>query len=236
MLQDEVMCLNAADKTSPYRYGMVRGRGDSRLGNRMVRTVLALEGGLVRGALAYVLGAEEDIRVVAQADTVEAVHTTIRTERPDVTVIDLNLFTADGLIRDGVVAGAVGDCRLLVLVEPRRAGLLGGTMTEYSSQVGFLSKNVAPQRVVEAVRQLARGEAVLDADLVIAALQPGSPLTRRELEVLGVAAQGCPVKEIANKLTLSPGTVRNHLSRIMTKTGARTRLEAVRIAQHAGWI
>jgi two-component system response regulator DesR len=102
--------------------------------------------------------------------------------------------------------------------------------------VGLLDENVPPARVVEGVRRLAGGEQVVDADFVVAALRAGSPLTPRELAVLRHAAEGLPIEEIAVKLSLSPGTVRNHLSRIMTKTGARTRIEAIGIARDAGWI
>ncbi|HEY0700637.1 MAG TPA: response regulator transcription factor [Micromonospora sp.] len=202
----------------------------------MVRTLLALEGGLVRGALAYVLGTEDDIDVVGEVDAADDVEAALAERRPDVIVIDLDLVTVDHLPKIRTASERLGGCRLLVLVEPRRAALLGEAMTAHSPHVGFLSKNVSPQRVVESIRKLAAGKLVIDGDLVIAALRPGSPLTRRELEVLDVAAQGCPVKEIASKLALSPGTVRNHLSRILTKTGARTRLEAVRIAQQSGWL
>jgi two-component system response regulator DesR len=102
--------------------------------------------------------------------------------------------------------------------------------------VGFLGNDVPPQRVVDGVRRLARGEPVVDAELVVAALNKESPLTARETEVLEIAADGSPVVEIAARVGLSPGTVRNHLSRIAGKTGARTRIEAVRIARDAGWI
>ncbi|MER6596212.1 response regulator transcription factor, partial [Micromonospora purpureochromogenes] len=126
---------------------------------------------------------------------------------------------------------------LLVLVQQRRAARLGPVLAEHCRRIGFLSHDVAPGRIVEGVRQLADGQVVLDPDLVVAALEvAGSPLTPREREVLDVAAEGHPVRDIAERLVLSAGTVRNHLSRIMAKTGARTRLEAVRIARESGWI
>jgi two-component system, NarL family, response regulator DesR len=90
--------------------------------------------------------------------------------------------------------------------------------------------------VGEGIRRLYRREPVLDADLVVAALRTRSPLTPQEVRVLQAAAEGWPVKEIARKLGLSPGTVRNYLSRVIAKTGARTRIEAVHIAQQAGWV
>ncbi|GAB3185075.1 two-component system response regulator DesR [Micromonospora palomenae] len=208
----------------------------------MVRTLLALKGALVRGALAQLLDAEDDIDVVGEADTPDELRSALRAERPDVTVVDGDLVTADQLCdlasdrpADGPDGGPTG--RLLVLVQQRRAARLGPVLAEHCRRIGFLSHDVAPGRIVEGVRQLADGQVVLDPHLVVAALEVAdSPLTPREREVLDVAAEGHPVRDIAERLVLSAGTVRNHLSRIMAKTGARTRLEAVRIARESGWI
>jgi two-component system response regulator DesR len=90
--------------------------------------------------------------------------------------------------------------------------------------------------VVEAVRRIARDEPVTDPQLVVAALCHRNPLTTREIDVLRTVAAGGPLREVAVDLGLSPGTVRNHLSRIIAKTGARTRIEALRMAENGGWI
>ncbi|NYF59398.1 response regulator transcription factor [Micromonospora purpureochromogenes] len=208
----------------------------------MVRTLLALKGALVRGALAQLLAAEDDIDVVGEADTPDELRSALRAERPDVAVVDGDLVTADQL--GDLASDRPAGCpdggppgRLLVLVQQRRAARLGPVLAQHSRRIGFLSHDVAPGRIVEGVRQLADGRVVLDPDLVVAALAVAdSPLTPREREVLDVAAEGHPVRDIAERLVLSAGTVRNHLSRIMAKTGARTRLEAVRIARESGWI
>ncbi|MEU5790344.1 response regulator transcription factor [Micromonospora purpureochromogenes] len=208
----------------------------------MVRTLLALKGALVRGALAQLLDAEDDIDVVGEADTPDELRSALRAERPDVAVVDGDLVTVDqlcDLASTGPAGGPDGGPpgRLLVLVQQRRAARLGPVLAEHCRRIGFLSHDVAPGRIVEGVRQLADGQVVLDPDLVVAALEVAdSPLTPREREVLDVAAEGHPVRDIAERLVLSAGTVRNHLSRIMAKTGARTRLEAVRIARESGWI
>jgi two-component system response regulator DesR len=212
----------------------------------MVRTLLALQGGLVRGALAHLLAAEHDIEVIGQADTPHGLRAAVRAERPDVAVVDADLVTEAQLAQvaaapdpaDDPADGEEGPCgRLLVLVEQRRAARLAPVLAEHGRRIGFLSRDVSPQRIADGVRQLADGQVVLDPDLVVAALETcDSPLTPRERQVLDAAAEGHPVREIAERLVLSAGTVRNHLSRIMAKTGARTRLEAVRIAREAGWI
>ena len=202
----------------------------------MIRTLLALDGGLVRGALAYVLSAHEDVEVVTQLSDLSQVEATIRAERPDVSVVDFDLLTLADMPRACAVYHELRPCRVLVLVDPRRASYLAPAMSRHSAEIGFLSKNAAPERIVDAVLSLARGEVVIDAELVAAALDPRGPLTSREVEILDIAAGGRPVREIAATLGISPGTVRNHLSRVMHKLGANTRIEAVRIARKAGWI
>ena len=97
-------------------------------------------------------------------------------------------------------------------------------------------EEAAPCELVRGIRRLARGERVIDASLAVAMVAaPRSPLSPRELTVLSVAASGVPSTEVAAELHLSAGTVRNYISAILRKTGARNRLEAVRLAEGAGW-
>ncbi|WFE99341.1 response regulator transcription factor [Micromonospora sp. WMMD964] len=194
----------------------------------MIRTLLALDSALVLGALSFVLAAEDDIRVVAKVDRGDAVPEAVRDERPDVVVADLDFV-------EGVDVSRLGRCPMLVLAHPRRARRLRG-MGCGARMVGILRSDVSPQLVVDGIRRLARREPVLDADLVVAALHADGPLTGRETEVLALTAEGAPVAEVAESLGLSCGTVRNHLGRIVRKVGARTRVEAVRVAREAGWI
>jgi two-component system response regulator DesR len=199
----------------------------------MIRTLLAVEGTLMRGALAYVLSIQDDIEVIGELDELLDVEATIAAERPDVTVVDLNVLRVSDLPR----AMAVHDrCRVLTLVEVRRAAQLAAMITRYGTKIGFLGDGSPPQRVVDGIRGLSRGETVLDGTLVAAALGASNPLTARESEILTIAADGSPVPEIATKLGLSPGTIRNHLSRIVAKSGARNRIQAVRRARESGWI
>lgn len=200
----------------------------------MIRTLLALDGVLIRGALAFVLTTYDDIDVVAEVERAEDIPPAMWAHRPDVAVVDHNLFGSDGrLHRTGWPEQS---CPVLVLVDSRRARVLRDALRNQESHIGLLGNDVAPDRVAEAIRRLHRGETVVDGDLVVAALTKANPLTTRETQVLDVAAKGWPIAEIAAKLSLSPGTVRNHLSRIAGKVGARTRIECVRIAQEAGWI
>ncbi|MEU4569810.1 response regulator transcription factor [Micromonospora sp. NPDC023956] len=193
----------------------------------MIRTLLALDGTLIRGALALVLAAEPDISVVAEVDRGDEIQPMLWTKLPDVAVVDLDL------IEDG--AGTAGPCPMLVLADRRRVRGLHHVLSG-GRTVGVLANDISPHRVVDGVRRLARGETVVDAELVLAALTATSPLTGRETEVLELTASGATVAEVAGSLGLSPGTVRNHLGRIARKAGARTRVEAVRVARDAGWI
>lgn len=192
----------------------------------MIRTLLALDGALVRGALSLVLAAEADISVVAELDRGDALPQVVRNQRPDVAVVDLDLVDT---------AGVAGRCPLLVLVDQRRARRLHRVLVP-GHALGILASDVAPHRVLDGVRRLSRGESVIDVDLVMAALTRESPLTSRETQILDLTAAGAPVVEVARELGLAPGTVRNHLGRITRKVGARTRVEAVRVAHEAGWI
>jgi two-component system response regulator DesR len=205
----------------------------------MVRVQLAMPGGLLRGALSFVLSAQPDIDVIAEHDAVGGAIQTLRTHSPDVTVLDLDLL-GDG---NGIGArqaaqeahAELPDSRVLVLVDPRRPGF-ASQIAAVPPTVGFLAQSAPPERVVDAVRRMARDEPVVDGDLLVAALTRPPPLSERELRVLVVAARGHSVKEIAVELAIAPGTVSNHLSRILAKTGARNRIEAITIAREAGWI
>jgi two-component system response regulator DesR len=202
----------------------------------VIRTLIAHDRALFRGALAFVLSNEDDIEVIAELDRTDAIATTVAAERPDVTIVDLDLFGLDGLGEACTVYRSLEACRLLVLADLRRAKALAPVMARRPPGVGFLTKDGRPGRMVDAVRRMAAGELVIDADLVAAAVGARSPLTPRETEVLAAVAGGGPLYEVAERLRLSPGTVRNHLSRIIAKTGGRTRIEAISLAQRAGWI
>jgi two-component system response regulator DesR len=202
----------------------------------LIKALLAERGGLIRGALAFVLSREPDIEVVAEVGRAIDVGPTVRASRPDVSVLDLDLLGVDQLSRAYQLQRDKPGCRVLILAELRRSGLLARELTRQVPGVGFLSREGSPDRVVEAVRRIARDEPVTDPQLVVAALCHRNPLTTREIDVLRTVAAGGPLREVAVDLGLSPGTVRNHLSRIIAKTGARTRIEALRMAENGGWI
>jgi two-component system response regulator DesR len=203
----------------------------------VIRILLVHGRTLIRGALAALLGQEADIEVVADVATLAEVVPMAERRQPDLVILDADLVDMDHLAALATLARALPNKGLLMLTDVKQSALLASTASREIPLVGFVSKQAPPVRLVEAVRQLSRGEPTVDPTLAVAALTGrGNPLTAREREVLVLAAAGAPAKEIAARLFLATGTVRNYLSSSMGKTGARTRIEAIRIAQDAGWL
>jgi two-component system response regulator DesR len=193
---------------------------------------------LVRAALSRLLSEEEDLQVVAELADIEEVFAVASRVRPHVVVLSHAL---PGLLTVSEVCeklcDAIADCAVLTLLDRRSSATMLETLIQLAPRVGILTEEAAPSELINGIRQIARGAPVLDARLTVVALTYGnSPLTHRERDVLRRVANGVPVKEIAAELFLSSGTVRNYLSSSIAKTGARTRIEAVRIAHEAGWI
>jgi two-component system, NarL family, response regulator DesR len=204
----------------------------------MIRVLIGQRGRLLRESLVAVMSAADDVEVVAELSCSDDVLPAARQNRPHVVVLDHALpGTVTVADLSPVLCRALPGCRVLILLDRQSGPGVGRSLARLVPLVGFLGMETSPVDLIESLRQLARGEPVLDAEVAVAALTAGeNPLTERECEVLRLAVDGTPVKEIAQKLYLSAGTVRNYLSRILTKTGARTRIEAIRIAQDAGWI
>ncbi|MEQ4304574.1 response regulator transcription factor [Plantactinospora sp. B6F1] len=201
----------------------------------MIRIVIVEEMGLLRGALQAVLSSEDDLEVVAALHEPGGLVTVARRRRPDVVVVDMELPGADMLDVVAQLSVDAPDSAVLALSTQLTPEALQRAIR--AGARGFVDKNLPPAELTRLVRAVAFGERVFDPVVAVAALSPPeSPLTNRELEVLRMAAEGLPLKEIARQLYLAHGTVRNHLSVILRKTGTRNRLEAVRQAQRAGWI
>ena len=204
----------------------------------MIRILLGQRGSLLRGALTAMLSREADITVVAALGQRDVLVQAAARERPNVAVLDFMLpgsISLSDLCR--TLRRTVPACPVLIMMDRTACASGGGSLAKLAPHVGLIATESSPDHLVESIRSLDRGETVLDADLAVAVLKSGqNPLTKREQEVLRLAEAGAPAKEIAHQLFLNVGTVRNYLSRILAKTGARTRIEAIRIAQDAGWI
>lgn len=201
----------------------------------MIRVLLVEPMNLLRGALAATLALEEDLDVVAALAGLDQVLAMARAVPPDVAVINIGLLADDGLRLIERFNAEFPQCATLALAGVDTPGRLSRALNGYVR--GVVDTQAAPSDLVRGIRQLARGERVIDARLAVAVLAaPRNPLSPRELDVLSVAATGVPSHEVAAKLHLSAGTVRNYISAILRKTGARNRLEAVRLAEEAGWL
>ncbi|MET7300286.1 response regulator transcription factor [Embleya sp. NPDC005575] len=201
----------------------------------MINVLLAEDQAMVREALAALLGLEEDIRVVAQVARGDEVLQAVRTSGADVALLDIEMPGQDGLAAAAELRRAVPGCRIVMLTTFGRPGYLRRAM-ELGADA-FLVKDAPAAQLADAVRRVLRGERVIDPTLAATALSVGAdPLTERERDVLRAAADGSTVSEIASRLHLSEGTVRNHLSSCIGKTHARNRADAVRIAHENGWL
>jgi two-component system response regulator DesR len=201
----------------------------------MIRILLAEDQAMVRGALAALLAMERDLEVVAQVGRGDEIVPAALAGRPDVALLDIELPGLDGLSAAAQLRAAVPGCRVVMLTTFGRPGYLRRAME--AGATGFLLKDAPATELAAAVRQVARGQRVVDPALALAALSEGAnPLSEREREALALAATNGTVADIAGRLGLSEGTVRNHLSAAIQKTGARNRAEAARIAADKGWL
>jgi len=201
----------------------------------VIRVLLADDQALVRGALAAMLGLEPDIEVVAQVSAADEVLPAARETRPDVALLDVQMPGRDGITAAAELHRELPTCRIVVCTTFGRPGYLSRAMA--AGAAGFVVKDAPPEQLVDAVRRVHAGLRVVDPALAAESLATGqSPLTDRERDVLRVASGGGTIADVARELVLSQGTVRNHLSAAIGKTGARTRAEAARLAEERGWL
>jgi two-component system, NarL family, response regulator DesR len=201
----------------------------------MIRVLLADDQALVRGAMAALLELESDLTVVAEVGRGDEVLDAVRAHAVDVALLDVEMPGLDGVAVARQLTEAAPGCRVLMVTTFGRAGYLRAAMAAGAN--GFVVKDTPARLLADAVRRVHQGLRVVDPALAAESLVFGdSPLTTRETEVLVAAQDGATVADIARRLHLSKGTVRNHLSAAIGKTGARTRAEAIRRAEDNGWL
>ena len=180
-----------------------------------IRLLLADDQALVRSALAALLELEDDFEVVAQVGRGDQVVDAARRAEPDVALLDIEMPGLDGLAASAALHQQVPSCRIIILTTFGRPGFLRRAME--SGALGFVVKDTQAEQLADAVRRVARGERVVDP-------------------ALAAARDGATVADIAGRLFLSEGTVRNYLSAAIAKTGTRNRVEAMRLAEERGWL
>jgi two-component system, NarL family, response regulator DesR len=210
-------------------------RVDDEVRYLVIRILLVSDPDVVRGAIAAVLADEPDLQVVGELDPDADVIEVIKAQQVQVVVLDHGNGVAGDLTGAHELARAVPGCAVVVVVARTTPE---GLAQALEGQVrGFIGTDATPRALIRAIRRVADGELVIDRSLVDATTRSGgNPLTAREREVLSAAALGLPSEEIARRLFLANGTVRNYLSASVRKTGARSLLEAVRKAREAGWL
>lgn len=208
----------------------------------MIRIVIADDQAMIRNAFAALLDSEPDLEVVGQAGTAAEAIAVVEATVPDVVIMDVQMPTAPGTSEpgDGIAAtarirAAMPSVRVIIVTTFGRPGYLQRAL-EAGAQ-GFMVKDAPADSLIEGIRRVHQGLRAVDPELAIASLSTGSsPLTARETEVLAAAALGGSTADIAARVFLSEGTVRNHISLAMTKLGAANRGEAVRFATESGWL
>jgi len=200
-----------------------------------IRLLLADDQALVRGALAALLDLEPDLEVVAQVGRGDEVVEAARQSGAEVCLLDIEMPGLTGIEAASAVRDQLPGVRTLIVTTFGRPGYVRRALD--AGAAGFVVKDTPARQLADAVRRVHSGLRVIDPDLAAESLMDGpSPLTGRERELLALALDGRAVAAIARSVHLSEGTVRNHLSAAIGKTGATTRAEAARIAQERGWL
>jgi two-component system response regulator DesR len=201
----------------------------------MIRVLLAEDQLMVRGALSALLSLEGDIEVVAEVARGDEIVATAERIHPDVALLDIELPGGDGLAAAAELRERLPDVRVIILTTFGRPGYLRRAME--AGAIGYVLKEAPAETLAAAIRRAMEGKRTVDPTLAVTALsEGGNPLTEREREVLAASRGVATIAEIAARLFLSEGTVRNHLSTAIQKLEARNRAEAARIAEEKGWL
>jgi two-component system response regulator DesR len=200
----------------------------------MIRVLLAEDQAMVRGALFALLGLEHDIEVVGAAADGEAAWRELQRLTPDVLVTDIEMPGLTGLELAQRLQRHGSKTRVIIVTTFGRPGFLRRALE--AGVAGYLLKDAPADRLADAVRRVHDGGRAVDPQLAVDAWSESDPLNDRERQVLRLAGEGLSAGEIAARLSLSQGTVRNYLSDAIGKLGVGNRIEAHRLARQKGWL
>lgn len=199
-----------------------------------MRVILAEDQGMLRGALSALLDLEDDIEVVGQAENGEQALHLIRTLQPDLCVMDIEMPLMSGLDVAEQLKADGNPCGVVILTTFSRAGYFQRAVK--AGVKGFLLKDSPIDELAASLRSVFAGKRAISPELALSFYNSENPLTEREKEVLKLAREGLPAGEIAGRLYLSAGTVRNYLSEAIQKLEAKNRIDAIGIAERNGWL
>ena len=200
----------------------------------MIRVLLAEDQAMVRGALSALLGMESDIAVVGGATDGEEAWRLLQSLKPDVLVTDIEMPGLTGLELAQRVQRHGLPCKVVIVTTFARGGFLRRALD--AGVAGYLLKDAPASQLAEALRTVQRGGRAIDPQLALEAWSQADPLSDRERQVLRLAGEGMTAGDIAQRLNLSHGTVRNYLSEAISKLGVSNRIEAWRLARQKGWL
>lgn len=200
----------------------------------MIRILLAEDQAMLRGALARLLALESDIEVVGSVGDGEAAWRELQHLTPDVLVSDIEMPGLTGLELAQRITRHGLPIKVVIVTTFARAGFLRRALE--AGVRGYLLKDTPVEQLADAIRQVHRGGRAIDPQLAMDAWGDADPLTDRERQTLRLAGEGLSAGEIAGKLNLSQGTVRNYLSEAIGKLGVGNRIEAYRLARQKGWL
>lgn len=200
----------------------------------MIRILLAEDQAMVRGALSALLSLESDLELVGSAADGEAAWRELQRLKPDVLVTDIEMPGLTGLELAQRIARHEMPTKVVIVTTFARAGFLRRALD--AGVRGYLLKDAPAEKLADAIRQIQRGGRAIDPQLALEAWGEADPLSDRERQTLRLAGEGLSANEIAEKLNLSHGTVRNYLSEAIGKLGVGNRIEAYRLARQKGWL
>lgn len=200
----------------------------------MIRILIAEDQAMLRGALAALLGLESDLDVVGTAGDGESAWRELQRLDPDVLVTDIEMPGLTGLELAQRIQRQQLRTKVVIVTTFARGGFLRRALD--AGVAGYLLKDAPAEQLAEALRQVQRGGRAIDPQLALEAWGEADPLSDRERRVLRLAGEGLSAADIATRLRLSHGTVRNYLSEAIGKLGAGNRIEAYRLAREKGWL
>lgn len=198
-----------------------------------IRVVIAGSAALYADGLRKLLSSEADLRVAATVHDIEACAWAIWTHEAHVVIVDLDAPARDALGLCDELRSVAPKCKVVALIGHLPPEVLLRALANRAQ--GLVSKHSTSTVLLDTVRRVVQGHTLVDRRL-LRSIGPPTPLTLRELDLLRQLAEGTPIRDLAASMSLSQGTVRNSVSRIIGKLGARNRTEAIGIARKSGWL